>query len=286
MELSDYDRYILSRRIHIQEIMDNPSFKWDKECISSNNTVTLDVIDIEMSNATGEWSIDDLSESIAIEEIRANMGRDWPLYHLSWNPGIMIDDVMYMKEDDDDWHWTGLSSVINISDIKANLHLPWRRSGLSFNDGVTLDLVMDLNTRDTDNSCINSNALSRHVPLDDIKKDIHSSYWTVYGLCQRKDMTLEILGDMEPYWNILSEHIDIRYIRDNAHLPWCREGMSSNVGVTLDDVLSLDLPNATDGWDWFRLSSVIDIKVIRDNHDLPWSKRGMLENRGITLEDI
>lgn len=286
MELSDYDRYILSRCIDVQEIIDNPYFKWDKECISLNDTVTLEVVDTDLPNATGEWGIDELSESLAMEEIRANMNRGWSFYDMSWNPGIMIDDVLYMNDPNHEWHWAGVTSNIDIVDIKANPHLPWRRSGLSLNENVTLDMMKELESRESDTSYINNNTLTRYVPLDDIMKDIYSPYWTVYGLSQRRDMTLDILGDIEPFWNILSEHVDIRYIRDNPHLPWCRYGISSNTEVTLDDVLSLDLSSATDEWNWYRLSTNIDIKVIRDNPEQPWSKTGILENKGITLDDI
>lgn len=75
-------------------------------------------------------------------------------------------------------------------------------------------------------------------------------------------------------------------IRDNPHLQWCREGLSENEQITLDDVLNLDLPNSVGEWNWMHLSSLISMDDVRSNPDLTWNRLGLSRNKQLLVDDI
>jgi len=81
-------------------------------------------------------------------------------------------------------------------------------------------------------------------------------------------------------------NINMQEVRDNPHLSWCRVGLSMNKGITIQDILYLELPNATESWDWKHLSQYINIQDIRCNPHLEWNMYGLLLNIGITIRDI
>jgi len=98
-------------------------------------------------------------------------------------------------------------------------------------------------------------------------------------------------------------NINIQEVRNNPTLPWDRAALSHNKDITLGDVESLQLPNATDNWNhaiigsmktskcigytcWFEMTLDINIQEVRDKPYLPWNRTGLSCNKGITIHDI
>jgi len=81
-------------------------------------------------------------------------------------------------------------------------------------------------------------------------------------------------------------NINIQDVRDNPTLPWNRYGLSYNRGLTINDILYLQLPNATRDWNWHIISSYASIQEVRDNPHLPWDRDGLSNNKNLTLYDI
>jgi len=87
-------------------------------------------------------------------------------------------------------------------------------------------------------------------------------------------------------WSNLSEHIDMKYVRENPLRPWCRQGLSRNKGLTVDDIDNLVLPYATGDWDWEYISDHIDIREVRANPLRSWNIQSLSRNRGLTVHDV
>lgn len=87
-------------------------------------------------------------------------------------------------------------------------------------------------------------------------------------------------------WFDISSGVPIRLVREHPLLPWDRDGLSSNKGITVDDVLHLDLPNASGVWDWFYLSMYVPMHDVRINTDQPWNLLGLSNNKELTVDDI
>lgn len=93
---------------------------------------------------------------------------------------------------------------------------------------------------------------------------------------------------MQKQWNLtyMSKYVCIEEVRKNPYFPWCREGLSCNRGITIEDVFNLDLPNATGNWVSRSLSRCIDIREVRANPHCKWDRAGLSCNRDITVSDI
>ncbi len=87
-------------------------------------------------------------------------------------------------------------------------------------------------------------------------------------------------------WSDISSSVPIQLVRDNPHLPWCKSGLSTNDGITLHDVLHLDLPNASGVWDWYCLSMYVPMHDVRTNTEHPWNLLGLSNNKGLIVDDI
>ncbi len=75
-------------------------------------------------------------------------------------------------------------------------------------------------------------------------------------------------------------------VREHPHLSWYRNGLSCNRGITISDIETLELPNATGQWNWYNLSMYISMNEVRRNPHLPWNKSALASNKDITVRDI
>lgn len=63
--------------INIQEVINHPGEPWDREYLSHNRTLTVDMINIDMPNSRGEWRFDRavLNSKKFIEEYKHRISR-------------------------------------------------------------------------------------------------------------------------------------------------------------------------------------------------------------------
>lgn len=148
-EQNGYDCHLMKRIIgtfiNIQEVWDNPSYKWDRSNLSRNSGITMNLINnLELPNAVGSWQDDRLLEVLPIQDIRDNKSffSKYLSTFLVFNPGIQIIDLNCFEPDDLNWY--GLSGSINIMEVRKYPHLPWDKEGLSMNSAITIEDVFYL----------------------------------------------------------------------------------------------------------------------------------------------
>ena len=148
------------------------------------------------------------------------------------------------------WNWRQLSKNIPIQEIRDNTHLPWNKQWLSRNPGITMG---DIDILSNASGIWPGSTLTEYLPIEDIRANTLASG----------------TGD-----TTLPES-------------WDRFHLSSNVGITIEDVKYLD--NVHGIWNWALLSENLPIQDIRDtlgSRSHPWDKYGLCGKLGLTLEDV
>lgn len=83
-----------------------------------------------------------------------------------------------------------------------------------------------------------------------------------------------------------SATLDINEIRNNNTLPWNREYLSMNEGITMKDVLELPLPNAIGKWNFKFLSKVLSMQDIKEHRFYEWDRDNILENKNFDMSIV
>lgn len=86
------------------------------------------------------------------------------------------------------------------------------------------------------------------------------------------------------YWYSLSKCIAIDEIYKNPNLPWDRGGLSQNIGITVNLIKNIRLPNAKGEWDWNSISQHIAISEVLAHPNEPWNRWGLSFNPETTME--
>ena len=78
----------------------------------------------------------------------------------------------------------------------------------------------------------------------------------------------------------------LEYLREHTDEEWHLGGLSHIPGLSLNDILTLDLPNTRGYWDLFFTSQMVPIEDVRKYPHLPWNRNMLSHNRGITMKDV
>lgn len=135
----EWEWWHLPSRVPIGDIRLHPDLPWDREGLSGNKDITvalMDELDEVLTSATGEWDWYDLSVHVPMEEIRLHPDLPWDAEGLSLNPGVTVDDVVYLGVEGD------IDSVVPMEEIKANPLWPWNRRAMSLNPRITMEMVL------------------------------------------------------------------------------------------------------------------------------------------------
>jgi hypothetical protein len=90
MSKNEWNWHKISRNISMEEIINNPNEIWDKEHLSKNKNITIEVINMNLPNSAGEWSWVFISKYISMEEIINNPNEKWYREGLSYNKNISM----------------------------------------------------------------------------------------------------------------------------------------------------------------------------------------------------
>lgn len=209
-----------------------------------------------------------------------------------------------------DWDWSSISSNINIKEVIKYPHLPWDKDSLSHNCGINCDIINGNpklgNATDEWNVC----SLISHIVDIDRAMDMFPNWpWHISNIMLNYNITLKAALKCGSFTSNmymishLSSKVDIIDVLNNSHLQWCKRGLSSNKGITLDIVLNHNFPNATDDWDitalshfikdatntpyeWFIKSRYSNINDVLHNPHLPWDRKGLSMNSSLILDVV
>lgn len=228
---------------------------------------------------TYSWNMHYLSSVMPISDILANDNISWNKEGLSMNPDITIDLVLGDNNWTGYWNWGELSTVIPIEEIKNNPNLPWCKISIPKNKEFSL-VYRDL----ADESSIWI-FLSIKTSMSQVIDNSHLP-WRKEYLSKNKNINSIVLkmdlpnATGEWNWTIISKIIDMKEVRSNS-LPWCKNGLSYNEGITMADIEDIDSNN----WRLRHLSKNIPIEEIRHNNHIRWQWYGITQNSGVTIDD-
>jgi hypothetical protein len=137
----------ISRAIDIRAVIDHPDRTWNREWLSMNKEITIDLIDnLELPNAVDdEWCWRFISQYIDIKEVYDHPDRPWDKDGLSRNKGITIDliDNLVMSNVVEEWNWDLLQERCPITDYIRYPDKKWSKEVLSRNPNIKI-LYIDI----------------------------------------------------------------------------------------------------------------------------------------------
>jgi hypothetical protein len=180
-----------------------------------------------------------------------------------------------------------MSSFIPIDSIRRYPNLDWNRVNLSRNPTLTIDDISDPD-REWDWKWI-----SYSMSIEQVWKNPHLP-WNKNSLSSNSTLTIDdvlhlslpnAIGDWNWYW-ISYCVATIEQVRKNPHLPWDKEGLSSNPTLTIDDVLHLSLPNAIGDWNWDDIYLSIPVINVYIHPNIVWNRDKLSRNKDIRISDL
>lgn len=218
------DWLILSKNIDIEEVKSNPHLPWSREGLSWNPMLTVDVMNMSLPNATGQWVHHQAKRNPAHVHIIVKGKRYIATTDLRLQYGY------YDIED--------LSMNVSMDLVKKYPHIPWRRDMLSMNKNITVE-VMDMNLHRA-RKRYNRYELSKAVNIEQVK--MHPDRrWDRNGLSLNPTITMDVIHMELPNatrrWNMkdVESVISIEEVR-NGNVKLCKDTIISKRGVILDDV--------------------------------------------------
>lgn len=264
----EFDMSAISRYINIEEVRKNPFLAWDKKYLSSNRSMHLSDLSLDLPNSTGDWDFKDLHRYLPMEEIMEDTNYVWDRKELSYNSSMKLKFLDVRSPSlIGNWDMLLIHQHIDIQEVIDNPTYQWNRNNLSFNYGMTGFLKKYLYLP-------NSTARYINVPscpelpeeiVDSLPNAIFAGEFTIYFASKRVSMEL---------------------LRKYNLLPWDKQGLSLNNNITMDEVLHLDLPNSTGKWNFAALSGRMNMREIYKHLELPWSRLCMSENPQLTARDM
>lgn len=95
------------------------------------------------------------------------------------------------------------------------------------------------------------------ILLPNIQPDLIESLFVSYGL-------LELLGDKEELWTIVTEKVSVEFVRKNLNFSWDWNVLTKRFYTTIN-IKALGNERWIDKWDWNFLTQNLDLNVVVDN---------------------
>lgn len=86
-----FKMYIMTKSIHINDIVSNPDIPWDIHSLTFNPTLTVEFI---KNNPNYIWNWIEISSNISMEEVRNNITMPWKKIGLSHNKYLTMNDII------------------------------------------------------------------------------------------------------------------------------------------------------------------------------------------------
>lgn len=288
MDISQFSTYV-----SMDDVRAHPDLAWSLERLSLNPGITIqDVRTLELPNATGAWNWYDISRIVSRSDLERYPDEPWVVSGILLNPNITITLLQRMLSMDElEGMMFDLSSSIDISEVRAHPDLAWDMDALSVNSTLT---VQDIHTLDLPNATgdWNWDSISEHASIDEIVAHPDEP-WNLEMILSVDDrdfsriMHMHFTGAVPSDWECITTmygpHINV--VHNNPYWVWDMEFVSASRTLTVQDIHTLDLPNATGEWDWEVISEHISMNEVRAHPDLPWNMEGLARNRELTVAD-
>ena len=290
----------LSKHAPIEDVLRNPTLQWNRDHLSENRGITLDIkrrLDsMHTPRITGEWDWGYLCWYVPIEDVLENPEEPWRKNELSWNRGITLDIKRKIDTLDiqGDWLWNLLSQNIPMEDVLRNPEEPWNRAGLSQNSGMSLDISREIDTLNVQGEW-KWKLLSQNIPIEEVLRN-PALPWDRVGLSLNPGITIDAGKRLDIMhvpratggwdWLFISMSVPIEDVLTYPRKPWDKKYVPMNRGITMDIMHRIDTLNIQGEWDWHILSRNIPMDDVRANPEEPWCRYGLSYNPGITIEDV
>jgi len=213
--------------------LDNPDLKWDLPRLC--NIITADDI---INNPTFPWDFEYLSTNgnITPEVLQAYPGQKWNFTLLSRNK-LLVNELLTEYYKKINWIEFSKNPGVSFEFILFHPTFNWYRRSVGMNPNITEKIVNDHPDYPWDNYGLSSNHnISPQFMLERTRVNIN---WTWFSY--NKMITIDIIKsnlDLPWDWNGLSKVIPIQDIINNLHFPWTKEGVSFNKSLTYDIIYS------------------------------------------------
>ena len=85
----DWNWYLISMYIKIEEIKKNPNLPWNRYGLSHNRYITIDdMLHLELPNAIGDWNWSNIQLHLTLDQIKDNSELQWNREILSCNTNV------------------------------------------------------------------------------------------------------------------------------------------------------------------------------------------------------
>jgi hypothetical protein len=135
MTLTTSNRKLTTLERLITELPDKP---WDWGCLSSNPTITFDIV-LSNIDKPWEWGCWSSNPSITFDIVLANLDKPWELLYLSENPSITFDIVLANMDKPWNWQYLSLNEFDYHSYFKSETYK--KRLVKKINDVIYEDLI-------------------------------------------------------------------------------------------------------------------------------------------------
>jgi hypothetical protein len=181
-----WDWECISENIKMEDIINNPNETWCRELLSHNKNICIDVVKMNLPNATGYWNWDAISENIKMEDVIRYPNEKWNRYSLSSNNNTTIEVVhMNLPNAIEEWDWYYLSECIDIKNVFRYPNETWSRNGLSMNKKIIMDVInMDLPNATGEWKW---RYISTYISMEDLIR-YPNEKWDMVGLYQNKEL--------------------------------------------------------------------------------------------------
>lgn len=263
-------------------------FGWDRQDISRNPNLTIDFllellpIYEENDDPPIKMEKDQALSDLRIKEVMENIIKErWDWGAISANPGIKMEDIINYSDLLTKSVKDPALSKPDLPSNKTGIIFPWDWERASSNPNLKFKLILD-------------------------NDDIQDKGWNWYELSKNPGITVEeILIDRDLPWdidglswnkNITEEFIDKFTVREGEYIDtrvalkrfssWDWRGISSNLNITLNDVLECHFFRPLWGWKEISRNPNFTLKDILEHPEIPWEWKSVSMNINITMHDI
>ena len=239
--------------IEWETIITHPSLQWDAKYLSSNENLTLDILDAYPTgyNRKGwDWDLLSANAAFTLADIEATPEKPWRRLGLSYNPNLTWDYVeptvrgpkVSFGRDWGKWDMAGISArSIAWNNVSENLDLPWDWTALTQNQRISWDAILDNRWAPWDYSVITKHP---SATLDVIRShpfglDDEPWTWDMYEVSKKVE------------WDYIKSHHDGLHSHENEFIgQWDWRGVAANPTVEMSTI-EVDFPF---NWDWAAVS--------------------------------
>jgi hypothetical protein len=222
-----------------------PNENWNYNALSENPNITWDFI---KANLDKPWNFEQLSRTQCItwEIVQQNPNILWSYYYLSQNPNITWDIVKLHPTRDWDSISLTINPNINWNIIKANpnhtflgKNNKWNWGFMTLSSKITLDIIKQNPNIPWNSRFITGNP---NITWDEIQQNPDIE-WDYNDLSRNSNMTWDIIkANPNKKWNYsiltnANSNITFDIIRQNPDKKWDLYPISTNLNITLNDVL-------------------------------------------------